>query len=83
MERITWVECPRDAMQGWHRLFSLDEKVHYVQELAHVGFDVLDVGSFVSPRAVPQMADTAQVVQQPLRQLKGIGSPCCSKLRRM
>lgn len=64
MERITWVECPRDAMQGWHRLFSLDEKVHYVQELAHVGFDVLDVGSFVSPRAVPQMADTAELLRR-------------------
>lgn len=64
MERITWVECPRDAMQGWHRLFSLDEKVRYVQELAHVGFDILDVGSFVSPRAVPQMADTAELLRQ-------------------
>ncbi len=64
MERLTWVECPRDAMQGWHRLFSTEEKVAYLQELAQVGFDVLDAGSFVSPRAVPQMADTAAVLDQ-------------------
>ena len=60
--KITWVECPRDAMQGWSRLFSFQEKVDYLQALSVVGFDLLDAGSFVSPRAIPQMAETAKVL---------------------
>ncbi|NIG54855.1 hydroxymethylglutaryl-CoA lyase [Chitinophaga sp. Cy-1792] len=63
------IECPRDAMQGWHRLISTDEKVEYINALLKVGFDTLDFGSFVSPKAIPQMADTAQVL--PRLQLSG------------
>lgn len=56
------IECPRDAMQGWHRLISTDEKVNYLNALLEVGFDTIDFGSFVSPKAIPQMADTAKVL---------------------
>ncbi|HVI45600.1 MAG TPA: hydroxymethylglutaryl-CoA lyase [Chitinophaga sp.] len=56
------VECPRDAMQGWHRMISTDEKVEYLNTLLKVGFDTLDFGSFVSPKAIPQMADTKEVL---------------------
>ncbi|MCF6407351.1 hydroxymethylglutaryl-CoA lyase [Chitinophaga filiformis] len=56
------IECPRDAMQGWHRLISTDEKVTYLNALLKVGFDTLDCGSFVSPKTIPQMADTAEVI---------------------
>jgi hydroxymethylglutaryl-CoA lyase len=56
------VECPRDAMQGFHRIISTQEKINYITILAKVGFDILDCGSFVSPKAVPQMADTQEVL---------------------
>lgn len=55
-------ECPRDAMQGWKDFIPTDEKTQYINLLMKVGFDVLDCGSFVSPKAIPQMADTAQVL---------------------
>ncbi|MBW8683102.1 hydroxymethylglutaryl-CoA lyase [Chitinophaga rhizophila] len=58
------IECPRDAMQGWHRLISTDEKVMYLNALLKVGFHTLDFGSFVSPKAIPQMADTAEVISR-------------------
>ncbi len=58
------IECPRDAMQGWHRLISTEEKVQYLNALLEVGFDTIDFGSFVSPKAIPQMADTAKVLPQ-------------------
>jgi hydroxymethylglutaryl-CoA lyase len=58
------IECPRDAMQGWHRQISTKEKVAYLNALLEVGFNTLDCGSFVSPKAIPQMADTAQVLDQ-------------------
>jgi hydroxymethylglutaryl-CoA lyase len=58
------IECPRDAMQGWHRLISTDEKVAYLNALLKVGFDTLDFGSFVSPKAIPQMADTTEVISR-------------------
>ena len=61
---IKLVECPRDAMQGWKRLIPTEQKVAYLNSLLRVGFDTLDAGSFVSPKAIPQMADTAQVFQQ-------------------
>jgi hydroxymethylglutaryl-CoA lyase len=50
-------------MQGWHRLIGTDEKVNYLNALLQVGFDTIDFGSFVSPKAIPQMADTAQVLE--------------------
>ncbi|RBL89406.1 hydroxymethylglutaryl-CoA lyase [Chitinophaga flava] len=58
------IECPRDAMQGWHRMISTTEKVEYLQALLKVGFDTLDFGSFVSPKAIPQLADTKEVLAQ-------------------
>ena len=56
------VECSRDAMQGLHDFVPTATKIAYVQALLGVGFDTLDVGSFVSPKAIPQMADTAEVL---------------------
>ena len=58
------VECPRDAMQGWKTFIPTDKKVEYLKHLLQVGFDTLDCGSFVSPRLIPQMADTANVISQ-------------------
>ena len=55
-------ECPRDAMQGLTRFVPTDLKIRYLNALLRVGFDTLDFGSFVSPNAVPQMADTATVL---------------------
>ncbi len=61
-EAITIVECPRDAMQGWPRPISTTDKVRYLAALLRCGFPVLDCGSFVSPKAIPQMANTAEVL---------------------
>ena len=58
------IECPRDAMQGLERFIPTDEKVSYLNQLLKVGFDTLDFGSFVSPKAIPQMRDTAEVVKR-------------------
>ncbi|MCB0698611.1 MAG: hydroxymethylglutaryl-CoA lyase [Chitinophagales bacterium] len=63
-KQITLVECPRDAMQGWSTFIPTETKVEYLNKLLQVGFDVLDFGSFVSPKAIPQMADTKDVVPQ-------------------
>lgn len=59
---IKIIECPRDAMQGWHRMIGTDEKVAYINQLLKVGFHTLDCVSFVSPKAIPQMADSAEVL---------------------
>ena len=56
------VECPRDAMQGLHDFIPTELKIAYLNLLLQVGFDTLDFGSFVSPKAIPQMADTASVL---------------------
>lgn len=58
------IECPRDAMQGLHDFVPTELKVEYLNLLLQVGFDTLDFGSFVSPKAIPQMADTAEVLAQ-------------------
>ena len=58
------VECPRDAMQGWAHFIPTDRKIAYLNQLLKVGFDVLDFGSFVSPKAIPQMADTKDVIKE-------------------
>ena len=58
------IECPRDAMQGVKTLIPTNVKVNYLQFLLQVGFHCLDFGSFVSSRAVPQMRDTADVLDQ-------------------
>ncbi|HEV2483789.1 MAG TPA: hydroxymethylglutaryl-CoA lyase [Puia sp.] len=59
---VKLVECPRDAMQGWPHIIPTQQKIDYLNSLLKVGFDVLDFGSFVSPKAIPQMADTAEVL---------------------
>ena len=59
---IKVVECPRDAMQGWPHFISTDKKIEYINQLLKVGFDTIDFGSFVSPMAIPQMADTKDVI---------------------
>jgi len=56
------IECPRDAMQGIKDFIPTDMKVQYLQSLLRCGFDTLDFGSFVSPKAIPQMVDTAEVL---------------------
>ncbi|MCW5898478.1 MAG: hydroxymethylglutaryl-CoA lyase [Flavobacteriales bacterium] len=62
MERVKLIECPRDAMQGIATFIPTDMKVRYLNELLKVGFDTIDIGSFVSPKAIPQLADTAEVL---------------------
>src|SRR5690349_7634206 len=57
------VECPRDAMQGWKNFIPTEKKIEYINTLLKVGFDTLDFGSFVSAKAIPQMADTAEVLK--------------------
>lgn len=58
------IECPRDAMQGIKQFIPTAQKVQYIQALLRVDFDTIDVGSFVSPKAIPQMVDTAEVLSQ-------------------
>lgn len=62
--KIQITECPRDAMQGIKTWIPTSQKVTYLNALLNCGFDVLDFGSFVSPKAIPQMQDTAAVLQQ-------------------
>ena len=64
MEPIKIIECPRDAMQGIKPFIPTGRKVTYIQSLLRVGFDSIDFGSFVSPKAIPQMKDTAEVLAQ-------------------
>ncbi len=64
MESIKIIECPRDAMQGIKTFIPTERKVAYIQSLLRVGFDTIDFGSFVSPKAIPQMQDTAEVLSQ-------------------
>jgi len=64
MEAIKIIECPRDAMQGIKTFIPTARKVTYIQSLLRVGFDTIDFGSFVSPKAIPQMQDTAEVLAQ-------------------
>ena len=63
MKPIKLVECPRDAIQGYQTPIETSVKIAYYQMLLKVGFDTLDCGSFVNPKAIPQMADTAEVIQ--------------------
>ena len=57
------IECPRDAMQGIHDFIPTEKKITYINQLLKVGFETVDFGSFVSPKAIPQMRDTAEVLQ--------------------
>jgi len=59
---VKLIECPRDAMQGWKNFIPTEKKIEYINSLLKVGFDTIDFGSFVSAKAIPQMADTKEVV---------------------
>ncbi|WPV00991.1 hydroxymethylglutaryl-CoA lyase [Mucilaginibacter sp. cycad4] len=61
---IKITECPRDAMQGIHDFIPTDIKAGYINLLLQVGFDTIDFGSFVSPKAIPQLQDTAEVLKK-------------------
>ena len=61
---VKLIECPRDAMQGLHEFIPTETKAIYINQLLRVGFDTLDFGSFVSPKAIPQMRDTAEVLSR-------------------
>ncbi|MGY0392905.1 hydroxymethylglutaryl-CoA lyase [Bizionia sp. KMM 8389] len=63
-KQVKIIECPRDAMQGIKAFIPTEQKVQYIQSLLRVGFDTIDFGSFVSPKAIPQMVDTAEVLDQ-------------------
>jgi hydroxymethylglutaryl-CoA lyase len=63
MESVKVIECPRDAMQGLKEIIPAPVKAAYINQLLRVGFDTIDFGSFVSPKAVPQMADTPLVMR--------------------
>ncbi|MDH5413517.1 MAG: hydroxymethylglutaryl-CoA lyase [Flavobacteriaceae bacterium] len=62
MDKIKLIECPRDAMQGIKMFIPTNIKAAYINKLLKVGFDTIDFGSFVSPKAIPQMRDTADVL---------------------
>jgi hydroxymethylglutaryl-CoA lyase len=61
---VKLIECPRDAMQGLHDFIPTETKAAYINQLLKVGFDTIDFGSFVSPKAIPQLRDTADVLNQ-------------------
>lgn len=63
MDHVSLIECPRDAMQGWKSFIPTEAKTRYINSLLKVGFDTIDFGSFVSAKAIPQMADTAEVLK--------------------
>lgn len=64
MRKIKIIESPRDAMQGLTRFIPTEDKARYINSLLQVGFDVIDFGSFVSPKAIPQLKDTVQVLSK-------------------
>lgn len=64
MEKIELIECPRDAMQGMHTFIETEKKAAYINSLLRCGFDTIDFGSFVSPKAIPQLRDTAEVLSR-------------------
>jgi len=64
MQDVKLIECPRDAMQGIKDWIPTHKKVRYIQSLLNCGFDTIDFGSFVSPKAIPQMVDTAEVLSK-------------------
>lgn len=64
MQQVKIIECPRDAMQGIKDWIPTEKKIQYIQSLLRCGFDTIDFGSFVSPKAIPQMKDTAEVLSK-------------------
>ncbi len=63
MDHVKLIECPRDALQGIKSFIPTEHKIAYAKALLKVGFDRIDIGSFVSPKAIPQMADTGKLLQ--------------------
>ena len=63
IETIKLIECPRDAMQGWKTFIPSEKKIEYINSLLKVGFETIHIGRFVSTKAIPQMADTAEVLR--------------------
>jgi hydroxymethylglutaryl-CoA lyase len=63
MDKLKLIECPRDAMQGMETFVPTQLKTDYINMLLGCGFDTIDFGSFVSPKAIPQMRDTAEVLK--------------------
>jgi len=63
MDRIKLIECPRDALQGIKTFIPTEHKIAYAKTLLQVGYDRIDIGSFVSPKAIPQMADTGELLK--------------------
>jgi hydroxymethylglutaryl-CoA lyase len=63
MNKLKLIECPRDAMQGLHDFIPTKVKIDYINEILACGFDTIDFGSFVSPKAIPQMKDSAEVLE--------------------
>ena len=61
---MKFIECPRDAMQGIKKFIPTEVKINYINELLKVGFDTIDVGSFVSKKMIPQLSDTAEVLKR-------------------
>jgi hydroxymethylglutaryl-CoA lyase len=78
---IKIIECPRDAMQGWPHFIPTAKKIEYLGTLLKVGFDTIDFGSFVSPKAVPQMADTTAVITN--YEVRGTGASTKYEMRSM
>jgi len=64
MAKVKIIECPRDAMQGIKEFIPTEKKAQYIQSLLRCGFDTIDFGSFVSPKAIPQMRDTAELLSK-------------------
>ncbi|WP_299155408.1 hydroxymethylglutaryl-CoA lyase [uncultured Christiangramia sp.] len=64
MAQVKLIECPRDAMQGIKEFIPTEKKAQYIQSLLRCGFDTIDFGSFVSPKAIPQMQDTADLLSR-------------------
>lgn len=64
MKNMKIIECPRDAMQGLSDFIPTETKANYINQLLKCGFDTIDFGSFVSPKAIPQMRDTAEVLSK-------------------
>ena len=74
MERLTIIECPRDAWQGLAKIIPTEEKVAYLRRLVEAGFRHIDAVSFVSPKYVPQMADSEAVMEAFVSSLPSAGA---------
>ena len=64
MDKVKIIECPRDAMQGIDKFIETEKKIAYLNSVLQVGFDTVDFGSFVSSKAIPQMADSSKVIEK-------------------